>query len=303
VWRILSKLVGPLRSKKAIEGGEPMMGLFSPEAMARAWLQVKANGGGPGVDGKTIRDFEARLEENLEALRQELIRGTYRPQPVMRVLVPKPKGGLRPLAIWTLRDRVAQRVVYDYLEPIFEEGFLDCSYGFRPGRGVEDAVQAVLSHRDDGCRWVVDADIKNCFDSMDSRLLMRFLRRKVRNRIVLRLVKAWLDARIFNPAPGEKGRAGASQGGILSPLLCNIYLHPFDVEMTRRGLRLVRYADDFVILCRHKRGAEKALKAAERTLARLKLNLNPHKTRIVHFDQGFKFLGVFFLRNEHFYLS
>ena len=194
-------------------------------------------------------------------------------------------------------------MVYDYLEPIFEEGFLDCSYGFRPGRGVEDAVQAVLSHRDDGCRWVVDADIKNCFDSMDSRLLMRFLRRKVRNRIVLRLVKTWLDARIFNPAPGEKGRAGASQGGILSPLLCNIYLHPFDVEMTKQGLRLVRYADDFVILCRHNREAEKALKAAERTLARLKLNLNPHKTRIVHFDQGFKFLGVFFLRNEHFYLS
>jgi len=302
VWKVLSKLVGPLRSKKAIEGREPMTGLFSPQAMARAWLRVRANGGGPGVDEETIRAFEAHLEANLEALRQELLRGTYRPRPVRRVLVPKPDGGLRPLAIWALRDRVAQRVVYDYLEPIFEEEFLDSSYGFRPGRGVEEAVRAILSHRDAGYRWVVDADIKRCFDSMDTGLLMRLLRRRVRNRVVLRLIEAWLKARILNPASGERGRAGTSQGGVLSPLLCNVYLHPFDLEMARRGLRLVRYADDFVILCRYKREAREAMAVAERALARLRLALNPHKTRIVHFDQGFRFLGVFFLRNEHFYL-
>jgi len=276
--------------------------LFSPEAMRRAWRIVRANAGTAGVDGVTIRRFEADLEGQLEALRQELIQGTYRPLPVKQVLVPKPKGDWRRLALWALRDRVAQRVVYDAIAPTFEAGFLDCSYGFRPGRGVEDAVRAVLSHRDAGHRWVLDADIKECFERIDRRRLMAVLRRRIRDRRLLRLIEQWLRARIFNALSHGRALAGTSQGGVLSPLLANIYLHPLDVALTRQGYRLVRYADDLVVCCRRKRGAQAAKVEVTRALTRLRLTLNEAKTRIVHFDQGFRFLGYFFIRNEHYRL-
>ena len=276
--------------------------LFSPEAMRRAWRVVRANAGAAGVDGVTIRQFEADLEGQLETLRQELVRGRYEPLPVKRVLVPKPKGDWRPLALWALRDRVAQRVVYEAIAPTFEAGFRDCSYGFRPGRGVEDAVQAVLSHRDAGHRWVLDADIEKCFDRMDSRRLMGVLHQRIRDRRLLRLIESWLRARIFNTLSDGRARAGTSQGSVLSPLLANIYLHPLDVALNRRGYRLVRYADDLVVCCEHKREAQKARSEAARTLARLRLSLHEDKTRIVHFDEGFTFLGYFFVRNEHYRL-
>jgi len=274
---------------------------FTEEALRRAWRQIRANGGGPGVDGVDIAAFEADLEAQLASLRQELTQGTYRPRGVRRVLVPKPGEGLRPLAIWALRDRVAQRAVYDYLEPLFEPGFLDCSHGFRPGRSVETAVADVLAARDQGLHWVLDTDIKDCFDSIDPRLLMRMLKRRVKDRVILRLLKTWLRARILT-VDGQMRAAGTAQGGVLSPLLCNVYLHPFDVALTQRGLRLVRYADDLVVLCRRRQEAIAAEEIARLALAPLGLELNPYKTRVVHFDQGFKFLGVFFLRNEHFWL-
>jgi len=280
------------------ERGHPA---FSKDALRRAWRQVRANGGGAGVDGVVIAAFEADLESELERLRRELIQGTYRPRGVRRVLVPKPREGLRPLAVWTLRDRVAQRAVYDYLEPFFEPMFLDCSHGFRPGRSVQTAVADVLAARDQGLRWVLDADIKDCFESIDPRLLMRMVRRRVKDKVILRLLKAWLQARILT-AEGQVRAAGTAQGGVLSPLLCNIYLHPFDVALTGQKLCLVRYADDLLVLCRRRREAIAAGEMANRILAALHLELNPHKTRVVHFDQGFKFLGVFFLRNEHFWL-
>jgi len=230
--------------------------------------------------------------------------GTYEPLPVQRVLVPKPGGGLRPLAIWTLRDRVAQRVVHDHLVPILEPHFLDCSYGFRPGRSVADAVQAVIEARDAGRRWVVDADIEDCFGSLDRQRLVKQARAWIPEPVVVGLIEKWLRARVYNPARGQPATAAASQGGVITPLLANLYLHSFDVQVTK-GVSygtLVRFADDFVILCRRRWEAETALAAARQALGRLRLRLNPHKTRLVHFDQGFKFLGVFFLRSEHFYL-
>jgi len=274
---------------------------FSRDALHRAWRQVRASGGGPGMDGESIRAFESDLEVKLAELGQELEKGTYRPRGVRRVFVPKPKGGLRPLAIWTLRDRVAQRAVYNYLEPTFESQFLDCSHGFRPGRSVQTAVDAVLTGRDAGLRWVLDADIKDCFDDIRPDLLMRLVRQQVRDKVILRLLTAWLQARILN-ARGQARAAGTAQGGVLSPLLCNVYLHPFDEALTGQGLRLVRYADDLVVLCRRRREAQAARQVVQRQLGRLHLKLNPHKTQVVHFDEGFKFLGVFFLRNEHFWL-
>ena len=277
--------------------------LFSLDALRRAWLKVRAAGGGPGVDGVTIRRFEKELEANLAALRAELLAGRYRPYPVKRLLAPKPGGGLRPIALWALRDRVVQRLVHDCIAPYFERHFLDCSFGFRPGRGVADAVQAVLAHRDANRRWVADVDIKDCFDSLDPNLLMRFVRRQVKDPTILRLIRAWLNARVFNALRGPWTRAGASQGAVISPLLANVYLHQVDLQLTGQGYHLVRYADDLVICCRRKREAQRAMEATAVALRRVRLQINPHKSRLVHFDQGFQFLGVFFLRNEHFYLG
>lgn len=274
---------------------------FSQAALRRAWRQVRANGGGPGVDGMAIAAFEANLEVELARLREELTHGAYRPRPVSTVLIPKRNEGLRRLAIWTLRDRVAQRAVYETLEPIFEPEFLPCSHGFRPGRSVQSAVADVLAARDEGLRWVFDADIKDCFDTIDPDLLMGMVRKKVQDKVLLRLVEAWLQAEVLT-AGGESRRAGAGQGGVLSPLLCNVYLHSFDLAVTGQGLRLVRYADDLVVLCRRRQEAMEADKRVEQALAALRLALNRHKTGVVNFDQGFKFLGVFFLRGEHFYL-
>ena len=277
--------------------------LFSLDALRRAWLKVKATGGAPGVDGVSIRRFEAELETNLAALQADLLAGRYRPGPVKRLLAPKPGEGLRPLALWTLRDKVVQRVVHDCIAPYFERQFLDCSFGFRPGRGVADAVAAVLAHRDANRRWVADIDIKDCFDSLDPNLLMRLVRRQVKDPTILRLVRAWLDAKVFNALRGPWTRAGAAQGAVISPLLANVYLHQVDLQLTRQGYHLVRYADDLLICCRRKQRAQQALQAAEAALRQVKLQINHHKSRVVHFDQGFQFLGVFFLRNEHFYLK
>jgi group II intron reverse transcriptase/maturase len=274
---------------------------FGADALRRAWRQVRASGGGPGVDGVSIRAFETNLEAELADLGRELDRGIYRPRGVRRVFVPKPKEGLRPLAVWALRDRVAQRAVYNYLEPVFEPQFLDCSYGFRPGRSVQMAVAEVLAARDEGLRWVLDTDVKDCFDSIRPDLLMGMVRQQVRDKKLLCLLEAWLQARILN-VQGQMQTAGTAQGGVLSPLLCNVYLHPFDRAVTGQGLRLVRYADDLVVLCRRRQEVLAAEEAVRRALTPLHLELNRHKTQVVHFDQGFKFLGVFFLRSEHFWL-
>jgi RNA-directed DNA polymerase len=277
--------------------------LFSLDALRRAWLKVRGAGGAPGVDGVSIRRFEAELENNLAALQAELLAGRYRPQPVKRLLAPKPGSGLRPLALWALRDRVVQRVVYDCIAPYFERQFLNCSYGFRPGRGVADAVQAVLAQRDAGRRWVADIDIKDCFDSLDSGLVMQFVSEQVKDPTLLRLVRAWLQARVFNALSGPWTPAGAAQGAVISPLLANVYLHQVDLQLAGQRYQLVRYADDVLICCRRKQEAQAALETSRQALGRVKLQLNAHKSRVVHFDQGFQFLGVFFLRNEHFYLK
>ncbi|MBN1814840.1 MAG: group II intron reverse transcriptase/maturase [Anaerolineae bacterium] len=279
--------------------------LFSPEAMRRAWQVIRHNGTTPGVDRVSQREFERHLDRNLEALRQELISGTYEPLPVKRVLVPKAGGDWRPLAIWALRDRVAQRVVHEYLLAHLEPVFLDCSYGFRPGRSTRDAADAIVAAREAGRRWVVDADIEDCFGSLDSRRIVTQVRAQVPDRAVVDLIVKWLGANIANPAGKRSAHAAASQGGVITPLLANLYLHAFDLQMQRqvRHNTLVRFADDFIVLCQQQREAERALSVARHALRRLRLRLNPYKTRIVHFDEGFKFLGFFFLRDEVFPLN
>lgn len=272
--------------------------LLTAAAFQHAWLAVKRARGGPGVDGVTLARFESDLATELATLRTEMISGTYRPRPLRQVLVPKSGDGLRSLAIWALRDRVAQRVVYDLLAPVFEPHFLDCSFGFRAGLGVEDAVQATIRHRDANRRWLVDGDIRNCFDSIDRRRLSKLIAKQTPNRLLRRLVQRWLDARILSSADGRPRAAGAAQGGVLSPLFANIYLHEMDRRLLAQDLALVRYADDFVICCRRKADAQAALDEAAKAVAKLGLSLHPQKTSIRHFDQGFEWLGYFFIRNE-----
>lgn len=278
---------------------QPPECLFTRNALQQAWRAVKQAKGGPGVDGVTIAQFDARLEEELATLQAELASGAYRPRPLRQVLVPKAGEGMRGLAIWALRDRVAQRVVYDLIAPVFEPYFLPCSFGYRPGLGVEQAVQRVIDHRNANLRWVVDADIMHCFDAIDERRLFGMVRQRVRDRLVLRYIEQWLKVQLLSSLDGKPRRAGASQGSVLSPLLANIYLHPLDQALTARGLALVRYADDFVICCRRRTDAQAAQMQAQATLRRLGLTLHPQKTQIVHFDQGFAWLGHFFIRNEY----
>lgn len=272
--------------------------LFTEESLRRAWLAIKRAGGGAGVDGVTLTKFEAELGPSLAALRTELASGNYRPQLVKRVLVPKRSGGLRPLALWALRDRIAQRAIYELIAPLFDKEFLPMSFGFRPGHNVQDAVAQVIAHREQNQRWIVDADIDNCFDSINVYRLAKMVERRLKHPLLCRYVRSWLHAGIFNSADGLPQKAGASQGSVLSPLLANIYLHEFDCAMQKQNLSLVRYADDFVICCQRRSEAEEAMAITTEALQRLDLKLNQHKTRIVHFDEGFSFLGYFFVRRQ-----
>jgi RNA-directed DNA polymerase len=274
-------------------------GPFSVAALRRAWLMVRRNKGGAGVDGVTLARFEAQLEDELVALALAIAEGRYRPQKVKRILVPKRKGGLRPIGIWVIRDRVVQRALFEALVPICERHFLPVSFGYRPGLGVKNALEVVVQARKAGLCWLVDADIKQCFDHIRTKPLLQMLGVWVPDRRLIELARCFLMARIFNSASGRHELAGTSQGSVLSPLLCNVYLHRLDEAISRkRGWRLVRFADDFVILTKSEQEAKAAKRLAAKVLGSLGLRLHPDKTRVVSFEQGFKFLGRFFLRDE-----
>ncbi|MBA3532763.1 MAG: RNA-directed DNA polymerase [Ardenticatenales bacterium] len=277
--------------------------LFSHAALMRAWVQVRSNNGVAGSDRVSIQAFERDLEAQFARLQEELIAGSYQPQRVTSIIVIQPNGKQRQLAIWTVRDRVVQRLLYDYLEPIFEPMFLENSFGFRSGRRITDAIERVRLHRDNHLRWVVDADIQKCFDNIRTDILMRLVRQRVYHPAILALVERFLKAQILRGPEGRAEQAGVSQGSALSPLLCNIYLHEFDRALVDKGQHLVRYADDWVILCRRKQEAEAALQLASQVLRKLRLEIHPGKSGVVHFDEGFSFLGYFFVRGDIYRLS
>lgn len=391
------------------------------ETLDAAWRKVRANKGGPGSDGITIQQFEAHLNKHLRQLSRELTEERYYPLPVQKFTMEKTNGNTREISVLALKDRIVQRAVCDLITPIYEAKFLDCSYGYRPNRGVPQAVAQVNAIRAEGYEWVVDADIENFFDTMDNRILMRFLRATIKEPPILRLIQMWLDmggivgspkstrwvghientwhslgegveqvinqflqrsphletypqigntqiteeltdewldddtdfsmqqshsrehtakeflvnfgrdglllllanskrigkiltakklvviapvvmamlaaptvAGIVKERLNQPRKIGIIQGSPLSPLLANLYLHAFDKAMTRSGIQLVRYADDFLILCRSEGRAQQALNQAQKRLATLKLQLNPKKTNITHFDNGIEFLGHVF---------
>jgi retron-type reverse transcriptase len=373
-----------------------------------AWRAVRGNipvrrrAHSCGIDEVSVAAFEQRWEVNLEDLSLAMLEGRYQPLPPRRITINKPGGGERTIGVLAVRDRVAQRAAHQVLEPLFDRQFLDCSYGFRTGRSVEDAVHRVLCHRQAGCQWVFDGDVLDCFSTLDHRLLARFVGESVRERAVMQLIEAWLEAGVLEtdaevyrvpgwweglldglaarlqsasrglfPQPmlsddtylngsewdddwqrrtmfrqlgadallaaltvgrpmlgkvisglrrltrrrrviwstaGVTGVAaltgtwlllrhlaprprGALQGGSLSPLLANVYLHRFDRAMVDGGHNLVRFADDFLLCCPERETAEQAGEQAARVLADLRLRLNPTKSKVTSFSQGFRFLG------------
>ncbi|MBA2687464.1 MAG: group II intron reverse transcriptase/maturase, partial [Gemmatimonadaceae bacterium] len=276
--------------------------MFSAKALRAGYARVAANAGAPGVDGKTVEQYGERQEEEIERLIASWKAGTYRPQAVRRTWIPKPGSReQRPLGIPTVRDRVVQAALLMVLEPIFEDSFHDRSYGFRPGRSAQHASGVVLSGLKAGRLLVVDADLKGYFDSIPHARLLEAVRRKVTDGRILDLIGMFLKAGVMDGDVITEPVAGTPQGGVISPLLANIYLNDLDHLMAERGLEMVRYADDFVILTRTPAEAQRALDDVREWTAQAGLTLHPDKTRIVDLREHgawFDFLGYRFQRHD-----
>jgi RNA-directed DNA polymerase len=268
------------------------------DVLERAWELVRANRGAAGIDRQTITDVEEQgITELLDELAADLEGGRWRPLPTRRVFIPKPgrPGERRPLSIPAVRDRIVQAAAKIVLEPIFEADMRECSFGFRPKRSAHDALQTIIDEAWGGRRWVVETDIANCFEAIPHDRLMTAIEERVVDRHVLKLLRAMLRAGVMQDGAVRRSDTGTPQGGVLSPVLCNVYLHRLDRQWTERGIGvLVRYADDLVVMCRSRQEAERALQALKAILAQLGLQTKDAKTRIVHLregGEGFDFLG------------
>ena len=268
------------------------------DVLLEAWKRVKANGGAGGIDQVSIADVEEYgIEKFLQETQHELIDGQYNPQPVRRTYIPKGNGEERPLGIPIIKDRVIQMAVKLIIEPLFEADFLECSYGFRPKRSAHQALDRIRKDTKRKGWWVVDADIKGYFNNINHDKLMLMVKQRISDRRILKMIWKWLKAGVMEKGEYMESELGSPQGGVISPLLANIYLHYLDLrwELHFKHIgKLVRYCDDFVIICRTKKEAEHALKAVKSIMQRLELELHPDKTKLVSMwdgKEGFDFLG------------
>ncbi|MBK8809440.1 MAG: CRISPR-associated endonuclease Cas1 [Acidobacteria bacterium] len=268
--------------------------LFSPNALRRAWRRVEESDGCAGIDGVSIPRFAARIDVEIARLSNDLIGGAYLPLPLLRFAIPKKSGGERVLNVAAVRDRIAQHAVIAHVEPLFEAEFENCSYGYRRGRSVKQALAQIKFLRDSGYTWVVEADIESYFDSVDHALLLKTVTELIADEKILNLISSWIAARIYDGKKLFTVDRGLPQGQPVSPYLANLFLDSFDEEISAGGRKLVRFADDFLILCKSKPKAQSALKLTRQILAGLKLSVNEGKTRVTNFAEGFRYLGATF---------
>jgi group II intron reverse transcriptase/maturase len=267
--------------------------VYKRKNLVLAWEKVKRNRGAGGIDGESLEEFGEKLDERLDRLHEELKSDTYQPEPVRQHRIPKvgQPGKWRKLGIPTIYDRVCQQALLNRLEPIFEPVFDDASFGYRRGRSPKDALRKVWRELEQGNEWIVDADLRDFFGSVDHEKLLTLVARRIADGRVLRLIRSMLEAGCVAQGRKLPTEQGTPQGGVVSPLLSNILLTPFDREMRRKGYRLTRFADDWVVTCRTRAEAQAALAAATRILGELGVVLHAKKTRIVHVRHGFEFLG------------
>lgn len=267
--------------------------IYDMDNLKDAWKKVKSNKGCAGIDKQSINDFEKQSGQYLREIQRAVKNGMYKATPVLRKFIPKGENQFRALGIPTVKDRILQQAAKNVIEQIFEMKFLSCSYGYRPNKNAHQAVEQIKKYVDQGYTWIIDADVEKFFDSVDHKLMMVFVAEEISDGKVLNLIESWLKAGVMNEGEREETTEGTPQGGVASPLLANIYLHEMDEQVAKiYGVRMVRYADDFVILCKTENEAEQTMKRVEEILTGLKLRLNETKTRIVNvYWESFEFLG------------
>jgi len=266
-------------------------GWLDINVLNNAFKKVKENKGAPGVDNQSIQEFRCDLRSRLISIIKRVRNKTYFPSPLRRTYVPKPNGKKRPLGIPTIRDRVLQESIRCIIEPLFEPQFHDCSFGFRPGRSCHDAIDRIMLYKKLGYKFVVDADIVGCFDNIPFNIIMKALATTIADGNILTLIERFLNAGINYKGKFKESVKGTPQGGPASPLLCNIVLNAMDWQFDQAGYRFVRYADDFVILCKSRQDAQEAYEFAGHILSLLGLEISKEKSKITSFKDGFDFLG------------
>ena len=276
------------------DGADLLEKILSRDNLNRAYKRVRANKGAPGIDGRTVEDTLPWLREHREELLESIRQGKYKPQPVRRKEIPKPDGGMRKLGIPTVIDRIIQQAIAQQLVPIYEPLFSDDSYGYRPNRSAQQAIQKVKWYAEQGYTNAVLVDLSKYFDTLNHELLMNLLRKNIHDKRVIELIKRYLKAGVMENGLLVKTTEGSPQGGPLSPLLANIYLNEYDKEMGARGVPVIRYADDIVVLAKSSRAAQRLLESTQRYLEeKLKLKMNVEKSKVVsvYSIRNFKFLG------------